>query len=153
VIVIPLRIKVQLTAAIIATLLLPFPAGADPYKVPYCIGGDQTIRQVDASTIICRNLTPKSTEKDELYLYRWHGEDLETSMSIVVFSGGRKLVTIITGRNRPGVNALATQFRLIGRSFDEWGDYVNPDLLEQRRSDVTLLLDTLESAPLSRPIF
>ena len=156
-IVIPLRIKVQLTAAIIATLLLPFPAEAAPYKVPYCINGGQTIRQVDAATIICRNLTPLSfgdvKAVDEIWLYRFHGGTLETGVIIKAYGDGRKLVTILLNHDPTGRNSITTQLWLRDRRFDEWAADANPDLLEQRRSDVTLLLDTLESAPLSRPSF
>jgi len=157
VIVIPLRIKVQLTAAIIATLLLPFPAEAVPRKVPYCsrLGDEQAIRQVDNFTIICRDfdlnrLNPDSKVIDRISLYRFNlnGLDLDSIESVDVYNSGQKLVLIFGNRNQAVPGSVYTDFWLQGRKFDRWASKANPDLLELRRSDVTLLLDTLENFPL-----
>ena len=148
--VISLRIKVQLTAAIIATLLLPLPAEAVPRKVPYCAGveKEQVIRQVDDFTIICRTLRPDLLV-DLLSLYRFdrYGDPETTVQLSVTNFNGEKLVTML-GRQVGVADYIVTMFRLQGRKFDRWEENADPDLLELRRSDVTLLLNTLENFPL-----
>jgi hypothetical protein len=154
-----LRIKSQLTAAIIAMLLLPSSVGAATLKIPYCIRGErQIIRQVNDFTIICRNLNPRtygssSEAIDEISLYRFNGTDLKTAINIVVYRYGLKLVTMNGDRNQSEVDLTITQFWLIDRKFEKWVNDANPDLLEFRRNDLTLLLDALETSPPNSPRF
>lgn len=81
-------------------------------------------------------------------------------MLIAVYPSGLKLVSVGDHRDCTENGWTSTcskiiQFWLSGRRFHEWVRTSKPDpeMLDHYRSDVTLLLDTLESSPLQKPMF
>ncbi|MGG6267526.1 hypothetical protein ACQ4M3_23495 [Leptolyngbya sp. AN03gr2] len=156
--------KALFTATLVGVLsFIPVSVSAQP-KIPFCVWGETPIRQIDDLTIVCRNLNPKRSYPkaiDEVSLYRWRSQkDLGDSTSVLVYPGGLKLANI--GEHQDCIkNGSATictqtiQFWLIGRRFDEWTEIskADPQMLERHRSDLSLLLDTLETNPLVKPEF
>jgi len=94
-------------------------------------------------------------------LYEWDNlrKELASTIGITIFPNGLRLATVAEFKQEQCTQpsrfpcSKLTQFWLHDRQFDEWAKDAEPRLLERQRDNLTLLLDTLEQNPRTRPSF
>lgn len=135
--------------------------------------GSQLVAQPDSRTLICRSfdlsqlhiepsdpsnrLAPQP--QDRIVIERYDEQNrIVSAVGIDVYSDGAKLVTINEHQHSwdsasISTNVQMTAFYLEDGYFHRWPETEDtaPELMERYRSDITLLLDTLEAQPRVEP--